>query len=235
MKAVVILAAGMGTRLYPLTEEKPKTMVEVGGKPILEWQIEAYISSGISSNNIHVVLGYKHEMVEEFIKSKWPNINVVLNFEYEKTNNMYSLLLALKKLEKTDVIVSNGDCIYDPEIVREFVLGDNRNAIACDVGKYNEESMKVVVKSERIIHISKEIPEKDAFGLSIDLYRIASKDLNAFKEIVKEIVEENPKLWAEVALDKLLKLTEFYPFDIKNRKWIEIDDMRDLELARNLF
>ena len=234
MKAI-ILAAGRGTRLKPLTNKTPKALVEISGKPILQWQIEAYLFSGIKESEIFVVGGYKSEKIKSFLKKYYPKVNLIINNSYKTTNNMYSLYLASKNLIKDDIIVSNGDCIYDFEIVREFVNFGFCNSIACDVGKYNKENMKVYVEGGKIRSISKNISQEEAYGLSVDLYKISSKNIEDFLEVIKTILKEDKQLWAEEALNVFVKKHEMYPFDINKRLWFEIDTLEDLKAAHALF
>ncbi|EPJ2546225.1 sugar phosphate nucleotidyltransferase, partial [Escherichia albertii] len=86
----VILAAGVGSRLRPITSNKPKCLVKVAGIPILEYQLNAYRQAGI--NNIYIIVGYEGEKIRNYCKYiKDLNITIVENDEYETTNNMYSL------------------------------------------------------------------------------------------------------------------------------------------------
>ncbi|WP_448378084.1 HAD-IIA family hydrolase [Fervidobacterium sp.] len=232
---VIILAAGMGSRLRPMTLSKPKAMVKVNGIPIIQRQIDSYIKAGLSQNDIYVVVGYRTEMISEFLRKEYPDVNIVVNHEYTQTNNMYSFWLCIKQIPEDTLIVSNGDCVYDPGIISDLISSPIRNLIACDKGSYSDESMKIIVENERVVHISKKIQPQEAFGNSIDLYKI---DKTAFKTLVgilEEIISNDRNLWFEVALDELLKKVEFNPFDISKRRWAEIDNYDDLYEAELAF
>ena len=90
MKAV-ILAAGIGSRLRPLTDNVPKCMVEVNGIKIIEKQIKSLLNNGIKE--IAVVTGYQHEILNKYLNENFPFIEIIDNKEYLKTNNMYSMFL----------------------------------------------------------------------------------------------------------------------------------------------
>jgi len=230
----IILAAGIGSRLRPLTEVKPKGMVKVNGVPIIEHQIKAYLQAGLKEEEITIVAGYKPDFIKDFITKNYPNIKLIINEVYNTTNNMFSLDMALDTIDD-DVVVSNGDCVYEYSIIKDFLNYQAPNSIASEKGGYTEENMKIIVKSERITHISKAIQENDAYGNSIDLYKIGKNSLKEFKIIIKGMIEEDKNLWAELALDKSFESITFEPFDIQNRKWMEIDNYDDLHIAERKF
>jgi uncharacterized ubiquitin-like protein YukD len=95
--------------------------------------------------------------------------------------------------------------------------------------------MKVIVNDNKIIHISKQITEEDAYGNSIDLYKIDKTSIPKLKIIVSEMINQDPNLWSELALDKLFAFVEFSPFDIKGKNWMEIDNYDDLYEAEKKF
>jgi HAD superfamily hydrolase (TIGR01450 family) len=231
----VILAAGIGSRLRPLTEKKPKGMVKVNGIPIIEHQIKAYLQAGLKESDIIIVAGYKPDFITQFISENYPGINLIINDVYNTTNNMYSLDMALDTVDE-DVVVSNGDCVYEYSIISDFLKFSSANSIASEKGSFTDENMKITVNSEnRIVHISKQIKSEEAYGNSIDLYKISSESLETFKAIIKGMIEEDKNLWAELALDKSFEKLTFIPFDIEGRKWMEIDNYEDLHIAERKF
>ena len=239
MKAF-ILAAGVGTRLHPLTDHKPKCMVRVCGKPILEYQIQCYLLAGLDEEDIVVVVGYKADMVRSFLKGKYPNLTIIVNEDYRTTNNMYSLHIALEAMESSrdeSAMISNGDCIYELDIIRELVAAGTGDFVAADKGTYNQESMKITVSNNVIRGISKDISRSDAYGVSIDLYSLSQESVEKLKRIMVDFIvgQGNKNLWTEVALKDMLGQVEFTPFDIQGKKWIEVDDLNDLRSADKLF
>ncbi len=233
MKAL-ILAAGLGSRLAPITNDRPKSMVPVNGKPILLKQIENLTSNGV--DDITIVTGYKAEVIKEVVSSKYPNIKIIESEDYANTNNMYSAYLAKDLLVNSDFLLMNADVYYDASIITELLNSKYKNAIVTDIGSYNEESMKVIEKNSRIVAISKQISKEDALGNSIDVYKFDSKGGQAFFNKAKEYIEDKKelKLWSEVALNDILDDVEFVACPLKGR-WVEIDNHDDLALASNIF
>jgi len=236
---VVILAAGVGSRLRPLTSHKPKCMVKVSGKPILEHQIKAFESAGIKE--IIIVAGYEHEKVRYFCsKIKNIRIKIIENANYENTNNMYSLYLAKQAIGNNSFVLTNGDVVFSPDIIRKVIKTPLTDFIVCDKSSYNEESMKITLTESGMINrISKEIPQCNTYATSIDLYKFSDISSKRFFEEMNTIIEKenNLKDWTEVALDALLQKNELKmkPFDISGKPWCEIDTYEDLAYADKAF
>ncbi|MBE6447950.1 MAG: HAD-IIA family hydrolase [Alphaproteobacteria bacterium] len=240
----IILAAGIGSRLYPITQEMPKSLVKVNGREILDYQIQGYIKSGIKEENIFIVTGYKHKMMVEYLQNNYPKVQEIYSPDYLTTNNMYSLYLGLNKINEVGfnnlqyLFINNADCLYDEVLMNEFVNSEFQNAIACDVGSYIEESMKVVVRDDNsLVNIAKTISAEEGYGVSVDLYKYSSQTVSRLYDIVKDFIEvkKDLKQWTEVAFPELFKTEKVLPFDIKGKKWVEVDNNDDLLLADKLF
>lgn len=233
MKAL-ILAAGIGSRLAPITDSCPKSMVPVNGKPILEKQIENLINNGVK--DITIITGYKSEVIEDFINEKYPFIKIIESVDYLSTNNMYSAYLAQNNLRNNEFIMMNADVYYDESVLTELLKNDYENSIVIDIGVYNEESMKVVQKGDRLVSISKSISEIEALGSSIDVYKFSKEAGSAFFNKCIEYIENKKelKLWSEVALNDILTEIKFTACPLKGR-WFEIDNLDDLCKAEELF
>jgi HAD superfamily hydrolase (TIGR01450 family) len=237
MKAV-ILAAGIGSRLRPLTSDKPKCLVKVAGKALLDYQIDSYKLAGIS--DICIVIGYEGEKIKNHCrKYKDINITFVENIDYEQTNNMYSLYLAREFVDGESFFLNNADLIISENVVPIMINDPFENLVAVDTSVYNEESMKISVKNGLICDISKSIPDSQSYGCSIDFYKISANSSKIlFKNVINIIeVQKNLKDWTEIALQKLFNnnLIECRPVHIDKEKWVEIDNYDDLALADKLF
>ena len=237
MKAI-ILAAGVGSRLRPITDLKPKTLVTVNNKPMIGYIVESLIKANVSE--VIVCIGYRSEQLKQFLIDQYSSIvdfTFINNSAYETTNNMYSLYLAREFLQN-DVIIMNADLVFDANIIKNLV--DLKGSyVATDKGRFMEESMKVVVDGGVISEISKKILEKDSYGCSIDIYKF---DNNAVKILYQEIVkiieiDEDLNQWTEVLLDKVFSegLIIAAPMDIEGSRWFEIDNFDDLSKAEILF
>lgn len=233
MKAV-ILAAGLGTRLRPITNDVPKCMVPVNGIRIIDKQIDNLLANGV--NDIYVVDGYKAEVLASHLKESFPQVHIISNPRYAETNNMFSLYLTSLYVKGEEFILMNADVYYDSNIIAGLLQGDNQSKIACDCSGYLEESMKITIDGGKINHISKKIIPEEHFAVSIDVYRISARDSKVlFKEVEDIIlVQKDENSWTEVALDRIFKDTNFIPYVIRGR-WFEIDNHDDLHKAERIF
>ncbi|MCX7986901.1 MAG: phosphocholine cytidylyltransferase family protein [Bacteroidales bacterium] len=233
MKAL-ILAAGLGSRLRPITDKVPKCMVEVKGQSIISRQIENLIQSGIK--DICIVGGYKADILYKHIKGMLNFFTFIENKEYEVTNNMYSLYLARHNLYGEPFILLNGDVVFDQRILDHLLKNQDPNLIVCQKDYYLEESMKISFKNNRIDRISKTIEPAQSYGTSIDIYKFSSAASKTLFDIIYQIlyIEKNLNSWSEVAIDRLLKHHIFLPLNIIY-PWVEIDNFEDLLLANTIF
>lgn len=233
MKAF-ILAAGIGSRLRPITDEVPKCMVKVGDEAIIERQLFSLVEAGIK--DIFVCTGYKKETLERFIKEKYDFVQFIHNEDYLKTNNMYSMLLTKDYAYDEDVLVLNADVFVEPDYIKKLVESEMENCILCEKGRYEEESMKIIYNGEKITEISKQITEEDAYGVTIDIYRFNKAFTKKWFEIMEDIIynRKEMNLWNEVAINEMFQYETVKPLVIGNM-WYEIDNHEDLEKARKLF
>ena len=230
----LILAAGLGTRLRPITDDRPKSLVPVNGQPILLKQIDNLHRNGIS--DITIVSGYKAEILEKTVHEKYPEIQIIESVDYATTNNMYSAYLARKTMDGHDFLMMNADVFYDASVITALLSCDAPNAIVTDIGNYIEESMKVVEEEGRLVRISKAITPEEALGASIDVYKFSAEGGRAFFAKCAEYIEEKQelKMWSEVALNDILPEVEFKACPLRGR-WLEIDNHDDLAAAEKLF
>lgn len=233
MKAL-ILAAGFGSRLAPITDNLPKSLVPVNGTPILFKQIENLLKNDII--DITIVSGYKADVLEREVHKRYPNVKIVESVDYATTNNMYSAYLGIKEVGTDGFLMMNADVFFDCSVIAGLLYWKSENAIVVDVGSYNEESMKVIQEDNRITTISKKVDRANALGNSIDVYKFGPDGAKAFFKKCAEYIEEKKELkkWSEVALNDILNEVTFEACPLIGR-WFEIDNHDDLAAAEKLF
>ena len=244
MKAI-ILAAGMGKRLLPLTKDRPKPMVELLGRTLLEKTMDALVRKKVSE--IIIVVGYcKDKIISAFGDSyKTVKITYVHNDDYYKTNNVYSLKLGLEKVHD-DLILCEGDVVFEPEIL-DAIDEDAAKNLAF-VSRYRSYMSGTVIKYDESTKRITELITKASQGKSFD-YSDAYKTINIYyltakflKEKFKPVLElylssEGTSAYYELLLGVLLYMNkqDLYAYDVEDIKWFEIDDINDLEMAETVF
>ena len=238
---LIILAAGMGTRLMPITAKIPKCLVPLRGKTILEWQIEVAQSIGIE--DIIVITGFRSEAIQI------PGITKVHNPQYKNSNMVYSLFCA-ESIMKPEFVISYGDIVYSPEILSRLIKSEAPISVVVDdkwKQYWNErfdnpledaESLKIT--NESIYSIGQKPNDlKEIESQYIGLTCIKHSGKKAFLDTYKEFNEKNPMSarhlymtdLLQMLADQFIKLT---PVHI-NRGWVEIDSISDLSIAEKHF
>jgi choline kinase len=237
---IVILAAGIGSRLRPVTDLVPKCLVPVSGKSILERLLAqlADHANQMGGFRVHVVAGYLADKVARVITASPVPVHLIVNEAYLTTNNMFSLSLAAKHLVANgELVIMNGDCVYEDAIISQ-VLQTPGSFILTDSSQFNEEAMKVSVVDGNIRNMSKALPKASGNVVSIDLYRFAPPALTPLMATVREIIAaQRLTEWTEVAIQELVAdpAIAIRALSIGDRRWMEIDTLADLAEAERLF
>ncbi len=235
IKKAVIVAAGMSSRLYPLTLEKPKGLLHVGHRPMLGRSIEILKKNGIE--DIAVVLGYKREMIQEALGD---SIRYIANPFYQQCNNMGSLWFAKAFVGNEPFAYLHGDIVYDESILADTLKHANENSntmeLVTDFTHTNEEAMKVRVTSENVlIESNKEIPLHEAKGEWTGIAYI--KNVKATFEYIERILfGEGLNFYDTHAFTKMAKDGhKIFCSPTGPKPWLEIDFLEDYERAKELF
>ena len=202
----VILAAGMAKRLRPLTDTRPKCLLEVGGKTLLQRTVDAMASAGVSE--FLVVTGYRANMIRDFLTSHYPQtpIQFLDNVDYEHNNNIFSLWLAMQQLHGQEVLLMDSDILCDPEAVRRVARQDCA-ALAMQRHELGEEEMKIVVDDDfHITEISKTCRVEDAIGESVGIEKMTPDYTEAlYLELRQMILDEGLiDIFYERAFERLI-------------------------------
>lgn len=217
----VILAAGIGSRLRPVTNEIPKALIVLAnGKTILDYQIEK-LSKFIPVDNIFVVVGYKKGMIVK----KHPELNYVYNEAYAKTNTGKSLLKALNEIDD-DVLWLNGDVFFDEQVIPKSIEVED-SCVLVDNKRCGKEEIKYITDAKGYIkRISKEVTSAEGEALGINLVR--KKDLPIFKKHLNLIEDQD---YFEKAIEDMIiqDNIKILPVDVNGLFCQEIDFPEDLE------
>lgn len=238
MKAV-ILAAGIASRLRPLTNNTPKCLLKVGSKSILELAIENLISNSISE--IIIVTGYLDSMIREFMKERFPHLEITYchNELYSSTNNIFSLWLAKEALGDDDMLLMDSDIVFEGRIIGKLRDSGFKNCLALKRHELSDEEIKVLTnKNGRILDISKEVNPNEAAGESIGI-EIFSRQLvpELFSVIDRKVnAEKKVNIFYEVAFQELINENhDIFIVDVTEFFCMEIDTAEDLKVAGEIY
>jgi L-glutamine-phosphate cytidylyltransferase len=232
MKAI-ILAAGQGKRLGGRV---PKCLATVGGRTLMQHQMDALLAHGIVS--VVVVVGFgKRAVIEHLAQSRAQaglRVTFVENPVWERVNNVYSLWAARAEMDGGFVLL-NCDVIFHPEILTRLLDTAHDNAIAVEYKRCGSEEMKVVVAGARVTRLSKDLDPARAVGEYIGLARFSAAGAAVYSEVLDEMVTRDQRHsdYYEEAMNRLVRTTDIYPVDVTGLPVIEIDYPEDLEAARS--
>jgi choline kinase len=237
MKAV-ILAAGIASRLRPLTDNTPKCLLKVGDKNILELTIDNIIANNIEE--VIIVTGYLQEKIKDFVAEKYPQLNVtyIYNEVYNSTNNIYSLWLAKESLSNEEMLLMDSDIIFDKEIITKLLASGYNNCLALKRHNVQDEEIKVKAdKKGRVLEIGKEVKLNEAIGESIGIEKFGIATLQKLFKIIdrKILADKTVNQFYEAAFQELVNNKEdIFIVDTTDYTCMEIDTAADLEAAGKL-
>lgn len=237
MDKAIILSAGQGSRLGHLTDDRPKCLIDFGGRTLLDRQLDTLAATGV--NEAVVVTGFRDDLVEQAIagRSGGPNVRTVFNPFYKVADNLGSLYLVREELAG-DCLVWNGDTLVSDRLMGR-VVGNKRAGICVTIDRkddYDEDDMKVVVGEDgRLRAIGKRI-SKGVNGESIGLLAFRSGGAERFREAIERDVRtaEGTTIWYLRVIHHIAERSDVWTLDISGEQWGEVDFPEDVERARSL-
>ncbi len=236
----IILSAGQGRRLLPLTESTPKCLLPVSEKPVLAWQIDALLAVGIEE--ITIVAGFQVGLIEALLQRKYanrPTIQILFNPFFEVADNLASCWIA-RSVMTSDFLILNGDTVIESALI-EQVLNSTSAPITLSVdykNAYDADDMKVQLDSNGWVkHVSKIIPPPQVDAESIGLVYFREQGPQIFSQAV-ELALRHPaelKSWYLSIIDALAKQHLVNSCSVKGFRWCEIDFIEDLAKAGIIF
>jgi choline kinase len=237
MDKAIILSAGQGSRLGHMVDDKPKCLIDFGGRTLLDRQLDTLAANGVGE--AVVVTGFHDELVNHAIAQRTggPNVRTIYNPFYKVADNLGSLFMAREELSG-DCLVWNGDTLVsDPLMAR--VVGNGRSGICVTIDRkesYDDDDMKVVVDDDgRLRAIGKRL-STGVNGESIGLLAFRGDGAERFREAIERDIRtpEGTTIWYLRVIHHLAERSEVWTLDINGEEWGEVDFPPDVERAREL-
>jgi choline kinase len=231
MKAI-ILAAGVGKRLWPVTQHHPKCLIPIGGRTLLARYLEAL--AGVGIKQAVLVVGYKQEMIRAAAGSGLSGVAVrYLDSEQYQRGSITSLWRAREELDG-DVLIMDADVLFHPAILRRLVASVHPTALLMDESvKQTGEECMVVVQGGRVIALTKKMPARyDLAGEGVGFLKVRGADTGSLIRSVQAYVERGRlDMEYEDALLEFFGEVKVGYERIGGLPWTEIDFEEDVARA----
>lgn len=235
----IILSAGRGSRLLPLTTDLPKCLLPVGLTTVLGLQLDTLFKAGVKAATI--VTGFNAHLVDAEIKARQtgPEITTLYNPFYQVADNLASCWMVREDMHD-DFLIINGDTLFSPRVI-ETILAAPAAPITVTIDQkdqYDGDDMKVTLDGSQLTAIGKTLLPQQTNGESIGMLRFMGAGTKIFRDELERLMREpsGTKSWYLSAIDGLAKSgVHVETTNIKGATWAELDTPEDYEICRTLF
>lgn len=236
IRKAIILSAGQGKRLSPLTTNRPKCLLPFNGRTLIEWQIYALATNGIQ--DVTVVTGFQAGAVDAVLLARpyeGVQVRTIFNPFFEVADNVGSCYLAREMMEQGPFMLLNGDTLFHPALLAS-ALTQLRGAITVTVdrkARYDSDDMKVHSEGGQLLAIGKSLPEEQSNAESIGMLFFSAAGGKMFAGALEAALHDPAGLrrWYLSVIDTLAKDVPVHVADIVGQKWCEVDYPKDLTAA----
>ena len=235
-----LLSAGKGERMYPLTKDRPKCLLDIGdGTTILNSQLNTLIATGFQK--ILIVAGYKIEQVQKTVREyscpSTVEIIVIQNPFYRTSNNIVSLWLVSQNYEGPLVSI-NGDNVFKNSIMERLLATSGDIVMTIDRKKeYDFDDMLVETRGDKVLQVGKTINRDNANGESVGIIKYSKKGFKQVANFLETLMmsEKNHQSFYLKALDDMMHQGFIFNYClVSENDWYEVDFHPDVALLRNV-
>jgi choline kinase len=234
----IILSAGKGSRLYPFTEDRPKCLLELSGRTLLEWQLDALAGSGIGE--VTIVTGFHHDLVTSVVTGR-AGVTTLFNPFYQVADNLGSVWMARDHFAG-ETLLLNGDTLVPTTLIDRVLAGASapiQAPITVTVDckpSYDADDMKVLRDGDRLVRIGKLLGPDECNAESIGLLAFRGDGSARFMAAVDRAMHtpEGTTSWYLRVIDQIATTGIVGTVSIEGERWQEVDYLTDLEAARAL-
>lgn len=230
IRKALIVAAGLGMRLKPATEDIPKPALEVGGVPLIRRSVDILASHGI--DDVTVVVGYEQDRIRALLGD---SVTYLVNEDFAATNNMASMYVGRHANADEPFLYLHADLWYDPEIIEIASRQEGEIVFLVEEKLCGDEEMKVRVDNGYIKEADKAVPPSDAYGEWLGITKFEPRGAEVFFDEVERTLTHSRELYDCAVVRDLAERGVVIEYaDIGTLPWVEIDFHEDLEHARSL-
>jgi choline kinase len=227
----VILSAGKGSRLLPLTAHRPKCLIELSGRSLLDWQLDALEAAAVGE--IVVVTGFRDDLVDA-VAARRRAVRTLFNPFYHVADNLGSVWMARAEFDR-DTLLLNGDTLVSPALLATL---PGPIAVTIDEKEeYDADDMKVLREGDRLLRIGKALEPGGYNAESIGLLAFRGEGPRLFTEQVDRMMRQpdGTRRWYLRAIDALAQAgADVRTVSIRGEEWQEVDFPEDVEKATAL-
>ena len=236
MKAI-ILSAGQGKRLLPLTADSPKCILPIMGQTLIEWQIDELAKCGI--DRVTVVLGYRADKVERILRSRYgtQRVRTVYNAAFDVSDNLVSCWAAHDEMNE-EFILLNGDTLFEAAVLQRLLESSDRpvTVVVSQKNDYDADDMKVELDGCRLVKIGKDLIPDQVDGESIGMILFRDKGPMLFHDAIEKAMRDpaSQTKWYLSVIDDLARNIPVWTCSINGLQWCEVDYRADLKQAEKV-
>lgn len=236
MKAV-ILSAGQGKRLLPLTADNPKCMLNIEDRTLIEWQINELAKCGIK--RVSVVVGYHAARVEQLLQRCYgvQRVKTIYNPTFAWADNLFSCWVALREMAE-DFVLLNGDTLFEAGVMKGL-LATPVQPVTLVIHKkrsYDADDMKVTLDGTRLVSIGKNLANEKIDGESIGMILFRGDGPSLFRSAVENAMcdPRAREKWYLSVIDQMARSMPIWTCSTNEFEWCEVDFPVDLKHAHKV-
>ena len=228
MKAI-IMAAGVGKRLYALNINKPKCLINIGSTTLIRRSVNLLVSKGIS--DITVIVGFKGHLIRNELNN---DVSYFENPDFHTTNSIKSLWYA-KDLLEGDVLLLNGDLYYEHDILDYAINQTNPVVMLADSTRIDNADYRFGFSGNQINRYGKHLTNQETNGEYIGIVRIDQSFIKTFKQTLENMITAGKSniWWEDVLYSFIEKNIPIHYFDVAGTFWSEVDTLQDYNYLQN--
>jgi len=237
VEAAVILVAGVGSRLRPITDKVPKALAPIGDETILGRAVRLLLDFGV--RRLILATGYREDAVRAALSTLSSEVVYCPNPQYDSTQNSVSLALCRDAVGGRSFFKLDGDVVFEAEVLSRIAGPSSELVAGVDTSrKLDAEAMKVITEGQLIRRFGKDVAIEQSHGESIGIERIRSSASNRLFAALDDFRARGvTSVYYEDVYSRLIEQGQLVAeaADVAGLRWTEVDTLDDLESARRLF